>query len=93
MSKSEAPGTLMRTSPKPQNAIIGAEPDAYKEVPYYVPNDMYSVRSSEFGKIAHWSHHEKHDITLGDLLTESKRLHATTGRPIIILIEFPLTPE
>jgi hypothetical protein len=92
MSKSRAVGSLLQTT-ELKNAIIVAEPEEIAEaIPYYAHNDIYLLREAKFGKVASWSSHtSKLNLTLHDLLVTARDLKDKTGRPILILLEYPMT--
>ena len=91
-SKSRAVGNLLQTT-ELKNAIIVAEPEEIAEaIPYYAHNDIYLLREAKFGKVATWSSHtSKLNLTLHDLIVTARDLKDKTGRPILILLEYPVT--
>ena len=93
ISKSRALGDLLRTSPDLQDAIIMAEPELSAEaIPYYADNDIYLLREQKFGKVSTWSSRtSKLDLTLHDILVTAQHLKESTGRPVLILLEYPVT--
>jgi len=96
ISKSRALGDLLRTSTDLHDAIIVAEPESIAEaISYYADNDIYLLRERKFGKVSSWSSHTSNlDLTLHDILVTARDLKNSTGRPILILLEYPVTvPE
>jgi hypothetical protein len=92
ISKSRSVATLLQTSPDLRNAIIVPEPEQIAEaIPYHSDDDIYLLREAKFGKVATWSHTSRLKLRLRDLLTASKDLKESTGRPIVILLEYPIT--
>jgi len=93
ISKSRAFADLLQSSTDLRNAIILAEPESTAEaIPYYVDNDIYLLREGKFGKVATWSSRtSKLNLTLHDVLVTARDLKDKTGRPILILLQFPVT--
>jgi hypothetical protein len=92
-SKSRAFADLVQKSPDLHGAIILAEPDHIAEaIPYYLDNDIYLPRKGKFAKFATWSSRtSKLSLTLDDILLTARGLENKTGRPILILLEYPVT--
>jgi hypothetical protein len=92
ISKSRAFADLVRQSPDLRNALIVADPDHMAEaIPYYVDNDMYLARAGKFGKVATWSSRTSNlDLTLDDILVTARTLKKETGRPILIVLAYPV---
>jgi hypothetical protein len=92
-SKSRAFANLVQMSPNLHDAIILAEPDHIAEaIPYYLDNDIYLRRKGKFGKFATWSSRTSTlSLTLHDILVTARGLENKTGRPILILLEYPVT--
>jgi hypothetical protein len=92
ISKSRAFADLVRQSPDLHDAVILAEPDHMAEaIPYYVDNDMYLARAGKFGKVATWSSRTSNlDLTLDDILVTARTLKKETGRPILIVLAYPV---
>ena len=93
ISKSRALSDLLRMSTDLHDAIIVAEPESSAEaIPYYTDNDIYLLREQKFGKVSTWSSRtSKLDLTLHDILVTAQDLKKNTGRPIVILLEYPVT--
>ena len=84
---------FLSSSPSLRDAIVIPEPEFIGEaIPYYASNDIYLVREEKFGKIATWSRESRHDLRLSSFLEAAKNLKAKTGRPVVILMEFPPIP-
>ena len=92
ISKSNALAGLLRTSTDLHNAIILAEPENIGEaIPYYVNNDIYLLREGKFGKFATWSSRTSNlNLSLHDVLVTARGLKGRTGRPILILLLYPV---
>jgi hypothetical protein len=91
ISKSRSVASLLQSSPDLRNAIIVPEPEQIAEaIPYYLDNDIYLLREAKFGKVATWSHTSKLRLRLRDVLTGSQDLQERTGRPIVILLMYPI---
>jgi hypothetical protein len=93
ISKSRELGDLLQTSSDLRNAIILAEPEQTAEaIPYYVDNDIYLLREGKFGNVASWSSRSSNlNLTLHDILVTARGLKNKTGRPILILLQYPVT--
>jgi hypothetical protein len=93
ISKTRALSDLLKTSTDLRDAIILAEPEQIAEgTPYYVDNHIYLLREGKFGKVATWSSRtSKLNLTLRDILVTARELKDKTGRPILILLEYPVT--
>jgi hypothetical protein len=93
ISKSRAFAELLATSTDLHGAIILAEPEWIAEaIPYYADNDIYLLRERKFGKVSTWSSRtSKLDLTLHDILVTAQDLKESSGRPILILLEYPVT--
>jgi len=92
ISKSRALADLLQTSTDLHNAIILPEPEQIAEaIPYYVDNDIYLLREGKFGKFATWSSRtSKLDLTPHDILATARSLKEETGRPVLIVLQWPV---
>jgi hypothetical protein len=91
ISKSRSVASLLQSSPDLRNAIILPEPEQIAEaIPYYVSNDIYLLREAKFGKFATWSHTSRLRLRLRDVLSASQDLKERTGRPVVILLMYPI---
>ena len=91
-SRSRDVGRLL-DQPALRNAIVMADPDTMLEpLPYYADNPLYFLRRQDFGKVAQLSNKARKLLTLDDVLSDAKRLHRQTGRPILFLSHLELTP-
>jgi hypothetical protein len=92
ISKSRAVGNLLQTT-ELKKAVILAEPEQIAEaIPYYADDDIYLLREGKFGKVATWSSHTSVlNLTLDDILVTARDLKNKTGRPVLILLEYPVT--
>jgi hypothetical protein len=93
ISKTRALSDLLKTATDLHDAIVLAEPEQIGEgIPYYVNNDIYLLREGKFGKVVTWSSRtSKLNLTLRDILVTARELKEKTGRPIVILLEYPVT--
>jgi len=77
--------------PDLRDAIVIGDPDYNLEsLRYYVPNPTYFLREHRFGGYTIFSRHAKRMIRLSGVLETARRLHAATGRPIVIAMSEPL---
>ena len=87
-------GQLISSDPRLHDAIVVADPDYMVEtVPYYASNPTYLLREHRFGNIVHFTHNATFNLSLDDILTEARQLHADTGKPVIILLQDRLNPS
>ena len=81
-------GALVMNRPDLHDAIIIADPDYLLEpLPYYLPNQTYLMREQRFGNVVHFTRKARLQMDLSDILANARRLHAETGKPIVILLE------
>ena len=72
-------------------AIVMADPDPLLEpLSYYSDNPMWFLREQYFGQVVRLSRQGRLDLTLDDILADSRKLHDKTGRPIVILTRLRL---
>lgn len=87
-------GQLISSNPELQNAILVADPDYLLEsVPYYASNPTYLIREHRFGNIVHFTRKATLNQSLDDILNQAQQLHASTGKPVIILMQDRLEPS
>jgi hypothetical protein len=78
---------LVSQRPDLKDAILIGEPDYMLEpMPYYLPNPTYFVRERRYGEYVRFTHKARIDLTLGDILDEARAIHASAGRPVVILL-------
>jgi hypothetical protein len=78
-------GALLKR-PDLSNAIVMGDPDTMLEpLAYYADNPIWFLRQQRFGKVVHLANNARRVLTLSDILSDAQRLHASTGRPIVIL--------
>jgi hypothetical protein len=89
-----AAARTIRDTPELQGAVLIAEPDYMLEsLPYYVDNPTYLLREAKFGKVVTFTRRAQLDLSLDEILVQARRLHAETGRPVLLLLEHPLKPD
>jgi hypothetical protein len=77
-----------------RGAIVMADPDTMLEaLPYYSDNPLYFLRQQRFGTVVQLSNHARRLLTLDHILGDARRLHRTTGRPVLFLSHLELRPE
>jgi hypothetical protein len=93
-SRSRDLGQLITSHPELHDAVVIADPDYLIEpLPYYISNPTYLMHEHRFGDIVHFTRSATLDLTLGDILDTATHLHATTGRPVVILLQDRLQPS
>jgi hypothetical protein len=86
--------SILAGHPELQQAVIIADPDFLLEtLPYYVSNRTYLLREQRFGNVVHFTRKAQLDLTLGDVLSDGRRLQQKTGRPVVILLSHPINPS
>ena len=86
-------GSFMAGRPDLHDAVIIADPDFLLEaMPYYVRNPTYLVRENRFGAVVHFTRRARLSLSLPDLLEAARRLRGQTGKPVMILLQTPLSP-
>ncbi len=85
-------GRFMGSRPDLRGAVLIADPDFLLEaMPYYVGNPTYLVRESRFGAVVHFTRRARLSLGLSDLLEAARRLRGQTGKPVMILLQTPLS--
>ena len=78
---------LVSQRPDLKDAILIGEPDYMLEsMPYYLPNPTYFVRERRYGEYVRFTYKARIELTLGDILDEARAIHASAGRPVVILL-------
>lgn len=86
--------SILAGHPDLQQSVVIAEPDYLLEtLPYYVSNPTYLMREQRYGNVAHFTRTARLDLTLGDVLTNARRLRQETGRPVVILLSHEIDPS
>ena len=86
--------SILAGHPELQQAVIIADPDFLLEtVPYYVSNPTYLMREQRYGNVVHFTHKARLELSLGDVLTDGRRLQQATGSPVVILLSHQLDPS
>ena len=86
--------SILAGHPELEQAVIIADPDFLLEtLPYYVSNPTYLVREQRFGNVVHFTRKAQLDLTLGDVLSDGRRLEQKTGKPVVILLSHQINPS
>ncbi|WP_189620892.1 hypothetical protein [Novosphingobium colocasiae] len=94
-SRAKELAALLASRPDLAGAIVIADPDNMIEtLPYYAPRTpVWRIRQGGYSAIDIFtSHGATLNLTLDDILTTARRLHACTGRPVAILMQRPPRP-
>jgi hypothetical protein len=90
-SRSRDFAELVSRRPDLKDAILIGDPDYMLEpMHYYLPNRTYFVRERRYGDYVRFTRAARLDLTLGDILDEARAIHASTGRPVAILLAWRL---
>ena len=85
--------SILAGHPELKQAVIIADPDFLVEtLPYYVSNPTYLLREQRFGNVVHFTRKAQLDLTLGEVLSDGRRLQQKTGKPVVILLSHPINP-
>lgn len=91
-SRARELGALLHRPDLRQAVVIG-EPDVMIEaLSYYAPNPTWLVRERKWGRVVRFTWHAQIELTLDDILATARRLHAATGRPVVIVVQQALDP-
>ena len=72
--------------PELKGAIVMGDPDTMLEpLAYYADNPVWFLRQQTFGRVVRLSNNARINLSLTDILADAERLHAATGRPIVIV--------
>lgn len=75
------------------NAILIANADVILEpVPYYADHPLYLIREGRFGHVTRFTRDARIHLSLDSLIDEARGLQASSGRPVIILMQHHLEP-
>jgi len=86
-SQSREFAAFLATQPRLKDAIIMADPDYLVEsLPYYLRNPIYLLREQRFGTVVKFRKQAVVRLTLDDILDNARRLHAQSGKPVLILL-------
>lgn len=94
-SRARELATLLASRPDLSGAIVIADPDNMIEaLPYYAPRTpVWRIRQGGYSAIDIFtSHGAKLNLSLDDILSTARMLHACTGRPVAILMQRPPRP-
>jgi len=85
---------FLKHDPVLKNAIVIPEPDTFAEaLPYYADNPIFIAREGRFGPITHYTIESRSWYTLSELLSDSKKVKASTGKPVVILLGHHVSPQ
>ncbi len=91
-SRSRDFAELVSRRPDLKDAILIGDPDYMLEpMHYYLPNRTYFVRERRYGDYVRFTRAARLELTLGDILDEARAIRASTGRPVAILLAWPLS--
>jgi hypothetical protein len=87
VSSSRALGEWLNASAEYRDAVLIPEPDYLIEaVAYYAPNPIYMPREHAYTKTVSWTTAPDVRLSLAELLEAARRIHATTGKPVLIVL-------
>jgi hypothetical protein len=82
---------MLLKRPELSRAIVMGDPDTMLEpLPYYVDNPIWLLRQRRFGHVVPLSTKGRHELSMGDVLSDADRLYRQTGRPIVFLSHLEL---
>jgi hypothetical protein len=87
--RSSSRDLAQRLSERPDlsGAIIMADPDYLIEpLPYYLSNPLFQPRARRFDAYVVFTHQERRDIALDDLVAEGCSIGAEQQRPVLVLL-------
>jgi hypothetical protein len=74
-----------------KDAVLIGDPDYMLEpMHYYLPNRTYFVQERRYGDFVRFTRGARLELTLADILDEARAIRASTGRPVAILLAWPL---
>ena len=80
--------------PPLRHAIVMSIPEVQVEpLRYYAANPTYLLRRRRFDAVTHFTRRSDMHLTLGGVLATARRLQVTTGRPVVILMQYPLSHD
>jgi hypothetical protein len=86
--------SILAGRPDLKQSVIIADPDFLLEtLPYYVSNPTYLMREQRYGNVVHFTRNAQLELSLGDVLTNGRRLRQETGRPVVILLSHEIDPS
>jgi hypothetical protein len=85
---------ILAGHPDLKQAVIIADPDyLVATLPYYVSNPTYLMREQRYGNVVHFTRKAQLELSLGDVLTNARRIKEETGRPVVILLSHENNPS
>jgi hypothetical protein len=93
LSGSKWLGQVLEEQPELNRAILIGEPEVRIEaVSYYVDNPVYQMHDNRFAFKVSFDKNPTTEITLDDMLTKARKLHASFHRPVVMVIGPKLSP-
>jgi hypothetical protein len=93
-NRSHNVSSIFTGHPDLKQAVVIADPDYLLEtLPYYVSNPTYLMREQRYGNIVHFTRKAQLELSLGDVLTNARRLRQEAGRPVVILLSQEIDPS
>jgi hypothetical protein len=92
-SRSAEFAAFINRRPDLKDAILIADPDYLLEaLPYYLDNKTYLLRQQRYGDVVAFTMKARLNLGLDDILQAGRTIHATTGKPVVILLGHRLDP-
>lgn len=78
-----------------EGSVILSDPDMFGEAfPYYLPNNpLYFMREQRFGTVVRFTRKVRQELSLDDYLRDAQLLKARTGRPVLLVMQYPLRAD
>jgi hypothetical protein len=78
-----------------EGSTILTDPDMFAEAfPYYLPtNPIYLMRPQRFGNVVQFTKKVRLLLTPDDYLAAARALRARTGRPVLMVFQYPLRTD
>jgi len=94
ISSSESLGRYLSSSPSLRDAVVIAEPDYMVEaLPYYARNRIFLPREGKDMIKINLTTARKSTLSLDELLGTAERLRNETGKPVLLVVHHPLSPD
>jgi len=93
-SSSKSFGHFINQNASFKQAVLVGDPDnSLESIPYYTDNPVYLLREGRFAKYRQLTTANRQEISLAELLNTSRKLKAQTGKPLLILLGYKLSPD
>ncbi|MGQ0645456.1 MAG: hypothetical protein ACT4O3_08190 [Elusimicrobiota bacterium] len=90
-SAGESFGTFLKAEPARRKAVVLGEPDYFLEsLPYYTDNRVYLPREGRFARRVFYTHANRAELTLGELLDAARNFREGEGVPVFIALGISL---